>query len=236
MCRGKLNLGLLPSSSMHLTFSGDDGYSEQLALLNNSCDFSEAVIEEIPADTSGRSFEIKISQSKVYYYWCAEKSKEHGMELLTKTKSQIRHFQRWGYKVVMYKGQAYLVSCGPISSTVPLLPSLNPLLPETESLVERSARETLMRLIASTPSASTAQLANILPVVVPDFPENVPRVHNVNKNIVATNCCIDMFGCGIGAMELRSDDEAPREDESHATSAYDDTSDDCNMELHFQEH
>ncbi|GJN10584.1 hypothetical protein PR202_ga28689 [Eleusine coracana subsp. coracana] len=520
MCRGKLNLGLLPSSSVHLTFSGDDGYSEQLALLNNSCDFSEAVIEEIPADTSGRSFEIRISQSKVYYYWCAEKSKEQGMELLTKMKNlldgrptlsdltgisisrldtfathlhtylltstigdvkslgslnesentsrahdlylqphsvvsktsrfraspinatrpssvyqarlsprsgtfkdgvtrssctkvvgreklkrrgewsgvatvpidanplmletvnleatgeksdvdcarsivtsvplglplpfpslpsiyprttcplpevysekQFKPYYCWcppgpslqysvmplhlpatsgeplplpplsallsnelpssaisanldttdlpslnlpsilhdpllnlplptsplvplhGSQVptftplmsdpivhipvidVCSAGQAYLVSCGPISSTVPLLPSLNPLLPETESLVERSARETLMRLIASTPSASTAQVANILPVVVPDFPENVPRVHHVNKNIVATNCCVDMFGCGIGAMELQSDDEAPREDESHATSAqYDDASDDCKLKLHFQEH
>jgi hypothetical protein len=84
MCRGKLNLGLLPSSSMRLTFSGDDGYSEQLALLNNDSEFSEAAIEEIPADISGRSFEIRFSQSKVHYYWCAEKSKDHGMELLMK--------------------------------------------------------------------------------------------------------------------------------------------------------
>jgi hypothetical protein len=69
---------------MQLNFSGDDGYSEQLALLNSDSEFSEAVIEEIRADISGRSFEIRLSQSKVYYYWCAEKSKEHGMELLMK--------------------------------------------------------------------------------------------------------------------------------------------------------
>jgi hypothetical protein len=47
-------------------------------------EFSEAAIEEIPDDISGRSFEIRFSQSKVHYYWCAEKSKDHGMELLMK--------------------------------------------------------------------------------------------------------------------------------------------------------
>ena len=84
MCRGKLDLGLLPSSSMCLTFVGDDGYSEQLAPLSNSFECLEAVIEEISADNSGRSFLVRISESKVFYYWCAEKSKEHGMELLSK--------------------------------------------------------------------------------------------------------------------------------------------------------
>ncbi|TVU40161.1 hypothetical protein EJB05_13611 [Eragrostis curvula] len=509
--RGKLNLGLLPSSSMRLTFAGDDGYSEQLALLNNRCE-SEAVIEEIPADTSGRSFQIRISQSKVYYYWCAEKSKEHGMELLTKMKNlldgrptlsdltgisisrldafathlhtylltssigdvkslgslnespstsrahdlylqphpavsktsrfraspvnatkasscyqtrlsprsgtfkdgvprtsctkvvgkeklkrrgewsgastapidanplvsnsvtldatdersnadcarsivttvpldlpplfpslpsyplttrplpevysekQFKPYYCWcppgpslqysvtplhlpatsveplplpplsallsnelppssvsakldttdlpslnlpsilhdpllhlplptsslvplhGSQVptftplmsdpivhipvidVCSAGQAYLVSCGPsISSTVPMLPGL-PLLPEAESLVERSARETLMRLIASTPSANGPHLANILPVVVPDFPENISRVHNVNKNVGVTDCCVEMFGCGIGSMELHSEDQAPRGDDSRAPFAeYDDISNDCDM-------
>lgn len=77
-------------------------------------------------------------------------------------------------------GQAYLVSCGPsITSAVPLLPNLKPLLPEAESLVERSARETLMRLIASTPPASNPQLANVLPVVIPDVPESIYRANNV---------------------------------------------------------
>lgn len=84
MCRGKLNLILLPSSSMRLTFACDDGYSEQLALFSNGFEFSEVMIEEISADNSGRSFLIRISESKVFYYWCAEKSKEHGRELLTK--------------------------------------------------------------------------------------------------------------------------------------------------------
>ncbi|KQK21270.1 hypothetical protein BRADI_1g59850v3 [Brachypodium distachyon] len=88
--RGKLSLGLLPSSSMRLTFSGDDGHSEQLALLNNGFEVSEVRIEEISADNSGRSFLIRISESKIFYYWCAEKSKECGMELLAKMKNLLQ--------------------------------------------------------------------------------------------------------------------------------------------------
>ncbi|VAH31192.1 unnamed protein product [Triticum turgidum subsp. durum] len=88
--KGKLNLGLLPSSSMRLTFSGDDGCSEELALLNEGLEVSELVIEEISADNSGRSFLIRISESKRLYYWCAEKSKECGMELLAKMKNLLQ--------------------------------------------------------------------------------------------------------------------------------------------------
>ncbi|XP_051216556.1 uncharacterized protein [Lolium perenne] len=88
--RGKLSLGLLPSSSMHITFSGDDGHSEQLALLSDAFEDSEVRVEEISADNSGRSFLIRISESKVFYYWCAEKSKECGMELLAKMKNLLQ--------------------------------------------------------------------------------------------------------------------------------------------------
>ncbi|XP_062189243.1 uncharacterized protein LOC133892463 isoform X2 [Phragmites australis] len=132
-------------------------------------------------------------------------------------------------------GQAYLVTCGPsIPSTVPLFPSLKPLLPEAESLVERSARETLMRLIASTPAASNPQLANILPVVVPDLPENLSRANNVNKHVDATSYCVDVFGSGIGAMKLHSEDKVSMEDDSGAPFAEYDTRNDCDLQ-HFQE-
>uniref|UniRef100_A0A0D9WUH2 Uncharacterized protein n=2 Tax=Leersia perrieri TaxID=77586 RepID=A0A0D9WUH2_9ORYZ len=87
--RGKLSLGLLPSSSMHIIFAGDDGHSEQLALLSNDHEVSEVCIEEISADNTGRSFLIKISESKVFYYWCAEKSNKHGMDLLAKMKNLL---------------------------------------------------------------------------------------------------------------------------------------------------
>jgi hypothetical protein len=46
-------------------------------------------------------------------------------------------------------------------------------------------------------------------------------VSQVNKNVVATDCCVDMFGCGIEAMELHSEDEAPE---------CDDTSNDSDMQ------
>ncbi|XP_066396600.1 uncharacterized protein [Miscanthus floridulus] len=515
--RGKLNLVLLPSSSMRLTFVCDDGYSEQLALLSNSFEFSEVVIEEISADNSGRSFLIRISESKVFYYWCAEKSKEHGMELLTKMKNlldgrptlsdltgisnvrldafathlhayllassigdvkslgslndfpstsrshdqylqlqsavsktsrfrasaisatksnsvyqaslsprsgtfkdgvprascarvvgrdklkrrvelsgpitapldtnpltinpdstsekcdadcsknnvssvpldmplsfpllppiyslgagptpevslekQFKPYYCWcppcpsslqytvtplhlpatsvdplplpplssllaseqppstvsvkldttdlpslnlpsilhdplihlplptsplislhGSQVptftplmsdpivhvpvidVCSAGQAYLVSCGPsITSTVPLLTSLKPLLPEAESLVERSARETLMRLIASAPPASNPQLANVLPLVIPDMPESISRANNVNKHVAVdpndkafgTACVAAMFRSGIA----HSEDEVPSGDDSQEPFAeYDGTSNEYDVQ------
>jgi hypothetical protein len=73
MYRGKLTLGLLPSSSTRLTFSCEDSHSEKLALLNDAFEVSNVGIEEISADNSGRAFLIRISESKIFYYWCAEK-------------------------------------------------------------------------------------------------------------------------------------------------------------------
>ncbi|VAH46779.1 unnamed protein product [Triticum turgidum subsp. durum] len=450
--RGKLSLGLLPSSSMRLTFSGDDGCSEELALLNDGLEVSEVAIEEISADNSGRSFLIRISESKRLYYWCAEKSKECGMELLAKMKnllqgrptlsdltgisnsrldafvtnlhayllapsigdakllgsstdflsnssSQGQHLQPpsvvsrssrsrtsaanatkasliyqaslsprsstfkdgvprtscakvvgreklkrrgdWlgpstalidanpliakldttnspslnlpsilhdpslhlqlptsivplhGSMVSTYpllhlpfptsplvpvhgsqvptfpllhlplptspfvslhssqvptftplmsdpivhvpvidmcsSGQAYLVSCGPsITSPVPLLPSLKPLIPETESLVERSARETLMRLLASTPPSSNPQLVNILPAVLTDVPENISRSPNVNMHVgvhrndllLSSSWGANVIGSGMAAMELHSEDEVSSGHDAHAMVAF----------------
>ncbi|KAK9124425.1 hypothetical protein Sjap_014027 [Stephania japonica] len=64
-------------------------------------------------------------------------------------------------------GQGYLVSAGSaISINVPpLRPNLmNPLIPETESLVEKSARETLRLLLSS--SQANPQLMDVLPSVL----------------------------------------------------------------------
>lgn len=82
--RGHLNLTLLPSSSMCLSFTGDDGCTERLATLSNNFDSSQVVIEEISADRSGRSFRIKLPGSQVLFFWCSEKSKLHGSELLAR--------------------------------------------------------------------------------------------------------------------------------------------------------
>lgn len=69
---------------------------------------------------------------------------------------------------VCSSGQGYLVSAGPaISSTIPPLHSklVNPLIPETESVVEKGARETL-RLLLSSSTQANSQLMDVLPVVL----------------------------------------------------------------------
>lgn len=67
---------------------------------------------------------------------------------------------------VCSSGQAYLVSAGPaISSAIPpLLPTrVSPLIPEAESLAEKNARETLRRLIDSSPVLVRPQLMSVAP-------------------------------------------------------------------------
>ncbi|XP_042401881.1 uncharacterized protein LOC121991878 [Zingiber officinale] len=88
--RGQLNLNLLPCSNMRLSFIGDDGRIERLAVLSNDCDSPDVVIEEIYADASGRSFLLKLPGPQILYYWCSEKSKSHGLELLDKMKDLLR--------------------------------------------------------------------------------------------------------------------------------------------------
>ncbi|PIA59292.1 hypothetical protein AQUCO_00400292v1 [Aquilegia coerulea] len=88
ICRGNLNLTLLPSSNLRISFTGDDGFSERLATLSSNCKTSSIMIEEIPADSSGRSFSLKLPSSQVYF-WCSEKSKLLGNELLAKMKDLL---------------------------------------------------------------------------------------------------------------------------------------------------
>ena len=67
-------------------------------------------------------------------------------------------------------GQAYLVSAGPtIATSIPPLlhPKLvGPMIPESESMVEKSARETLRLLIGSSGSHPTSSLMEVLPAVL----------------------------------------------------------------------
>ncbi|ERN12899.1 hypothetical protein AMTR_s00050p00185180 [Amborella trichopoda] len=72
--KAHLNLTFLPSSDLRFSFVGDDGCMERLAVLSPDDDNAVATIEEIPADTSGRSFEIKLPGSSVFYFWLSEKS------------------------------------------------------------------------------------------------------------------------------------------------------------------
>ena len=88
--RGNLNLTLLPTSEMRIAFIGDDGYTERLSTLSSISQCSAVAIEEIPADNSGRSFLIKIPDCEVLYFWCSEKSKLLGIELLAKMKDLLK--------------------------------------------------------------------------------------------------------------------------------------------------
>ncbi|KAF8396895.1 hypothetical protein HHK36_018530 [Tetracentron sinense] len=88
--RGNLNLTLLPTSDLRILFVGDDGCTERLATMGSDSESSAVVIEEIPADNSGRSFLIKLPGSRVSYFWCSEKSKLLGVELLSKMKDLLR--------------------------------------------------------------------------------------------------------------------------------------------------
>ncbi|KAK4385363.1 hypothetical protein Sango_2660300 [Sesamum angolense] len=86
--RGNLCLTLLPTSDLRISFNGDDGSVERMATLSSQAQCAAIDIEEISADSSGRSFLIK-SNGVDSYFWCSEKSKLHGIELLRKMKDLL---------------------------------------------------------------------------------------------------------------------------------------------------
>uniref|UniRef100_A0A1D1YQR4 Uncharacterized protein n=3 Tax=Anthurium amnicola TaxID=1678845 RepID=A0A1D1YQR4_9ARAE len=88
--RGFLRLHLLPSSDMRLLFCGDDGVNEKLVVVNHRAENPDVTIEEIPADSAGRSFLLRLPVNRISYFWCSEKSKLMGSELLTKMKDLVR--------------------------------------------------------------------------------------------------------------------------------------------------
>ncbi|KAF5183014.1 flocculation protein [Thalictrum thalictroides] len=88
-CRGNLNLTLLPSSGLRISYVGDDGCIERLATLSCNSE-SSVLIEEISADKSGRSFLVKLPDGLVSYFWCSEQSKHNGFELVAKMKDLLR--------------------------------------------------------------------------------------------------------------------------------------------------
>ncbi|KAE8681961.1 microsomal signal peptidase 25 kDa subunit family protein [Hibiscus syriacus] len=88
--RGNLSLALLPSSDLRLSFVGDDGQTERLFTLSDKHQCAAISINEIPTDSSGRSFLVKVPDGKGFYYWCSEKSKLLGYELVSKMKDLIK--------------------------------------------------------------------------------------------------------------------------------------------------
>ncbi|XP_062154613.1 uncharacterized protein LOC133862760 isoform X2 [Alnus glutinosa] len=88
--RGNLNLTILPTSDLRLSFIGDDGRTERLFTLGSKSQCAAVAVDEIPADNSGRSFLIKIPDGQVFYFWCSEKSRLLGIELLVKMKDLVQ--------------------------------------------------------------------------------------------------------------------------------------------------
>ncbi|XP_021769138.1 uncharacterized protein LOC110733402 isoform X1 [Chenopodium quinoa] len=88
--RGNLNLALLPSSDLRISFVGDNGQTERLATLSDTSECSAVIVEEIPADHSGRSFVMKLPDGDPCYFWCSEKSKLLGSDLLWKMKDLLK--------------------------------------------------------------------------------------------------------------------------------------------------
>ncbi|CAI0411036.1 unnamed protein product [Linum tenue] len=88
--RGNLSLAVLPTSYLRLSFIGDDGSTERLVTLSGKSNSAAVVVEEIPTDSSGRSFQIKIAGGADFYYWCSEKSKLLGIELIAKMKDILK--------------------------------------------------------------------------------------------------------------------------------------------------
>nr|KAJ0191804.1 hypothetical protein LSAT_V11C800394500 [Lactuca sativa] len=84
---GNLVLSLLPTSDLRILFVGDDGHAERISILRNTTNCSYVVIEGIPTDTSGRSFVVRVPMP--FYFWCSEKSKLLGDELLEKMRKLL---------------------------------------------------------------------------------------------------------------------------------------------------
>ncbi|CAA6655108.1 unnamed protein product [Spirodela intermedia] len=88
--KGYLQLTLLPTSDMRLSFYGDNGVKESLAVVSHLAGDSEVTIEEISADGTGRTFLLRLSVNHLAYFWCSEKSQFLGSELLSKMKDLLR--------------------------------------------------------------------------------------------------------------------------------------------------
>ncbi|KAH0670120.1 hypothetical protein KY290_026717 [Solanum tuberosum] len=88
--RGNLNLAILPTSDLRISFIGDDGSTERVGTFCSESDCSAIEIKDIVADESGRSFLISIPDGETFYFWCSEKSKLLGDELRRKMRDLIK--------------------------------------------------------------------------------------------------------------------------------------------------
>lgn len=107
---------------------------------------------------------------------------------------------------VCSSGQGYLVSAGPtISTTIPPLhPKLvSPLIPKTDSVVEKSARETL-RLLISGSSQTSSPLLDVLPAVLTNADDNSSMFVTGSRGLYSGTRDVDVIASSIAAMGLVS--------------------------------
>ncbi|KAK4353823.1 hypothetical protein RND71_026017 [Anisodus tanguticus] len=88
--RGNLNLAILPTSDLCISFIGDDGSTERVGTFCSESDCSAVEIKDIVADNSGRSFLISIPDGETFYFWCSETSKLLGDELWRKMRDLVK--------------------------------------------------------------------------------------------------------------------------------------------------
>ncbi|KAJ7959698.1 Flocculation protein [Quillaja saponaria] len=88
--RGNLTLTLLPTSDLLLSFIPDNGNVEMIFTFTSKSQCSTLAVDDIPADSTGRSFLIRTQDGRIFYFWCSEKSKLLGIELLVKMKDLLK--------------------------------------------------------------------------------------------------------------------------------------------------
>ncbi|CAA2955195.1 Hypothetical predicted protein [Olea europaea subsp. europaea] len=147
--RGNLNLTLLPTLDLRISFIGDDGHMEIVATLSTDAQCSAVEVGEISADKSGRSFLIKIPDGEIFYFWCSEKSKLLGNELLRKMKdlltrklslAELSGIHDSRFNCFASRLRAYLagsvMASAQASSILPATPSLDNSVNSSESSLE----------------------------------------------------------------------------------------------------
>ncbi|OIW04090.1 hypothetical protein TanjilG_00650 [Lupinus angustifolius] len=213
----------LRGSDIRLSFIGDDGKIERLFTLASKSQCAAVVVDEIPTDSSGRSFLVRTPHSRTLYFWCSEKSKLLGVELLAKMRdlmkrkasiaelsgisrsrldcfaSQLRAF--------LVGSAGYLVNAGPAMPTsIPqLLPKLvKPLISESDAVV-KGTRETLRLLISGSSQGNQQVMMDPLPAILTNPNDKQ------NNILVAASCGlyndtrdIDVIANNIAAMGLAS--------------------------------
>lgn len=104
-------------------------------------------------------------------------------------------------------GQGYLVSAGPaISTGIPPLHSnlMNPLIPQTDSMLEKGARETLRRLLISSSTQSNSPLMDVLPAMLSNANENQNMLVAGSRGLYAGTRDVGAIAKSIAAMSMVS--------------------------------